>query len=225
MVTKKIFKRIRKEFFPNEADRMLNKYWHDGGDYKLRFNYKLNENSIVLDIGGFKGEWASDLFSRYLCNISIFEPVSMLAVEIEKRFNNNDKIKVYQYGLGGKSRKERISICAESSSIFRKSDRSEEIKIIDIAEWITNKKIKTISLMKINIEGGEYELLERLIETNLIKIVENIQVQFHNVFSDSATRMKNIQKNLEKTHLATYQYLFVWENWTRKNYFDKHGEK
>ena len=40
--------------------------------------------------------------------------------------------------------------------------------------------LKVNALMKINIEGGEFELLERLLETRLISRIENIQVQFHN---------------------------------------------
>jgi len=63
---------------------------------------------------------------------------------------------------------------------------------------------------------GEYELLEKLIETGLIGIFENVQVQFHDVAPDSHSRMERIQKALGKTHTPTYQYEFVWENWTRR---------
>jgi FkbM family methyltransferase len=134
---------------------------------------------------------------------------------IESRFQRNDKIKVFQYALGCSSRKEIISINANSSSIYMKSKLTEEINIIDAAEWFKKENIKSVQLMKLNIEGGEYELLERLIETGLIRIIENIQVQFHNIERGSADRMENIQKHLKETHTPTYKYKFVWENYVR----------
>ena len=115
--------------------------------------------------------------------------------------------------MGYPSRKEIISICADGSSIFRKSFKTQEIQIVDIAEWFAKENIKSVQLMKINIEGGEYELLERLIDTGLIKIIDNVQVQFHNISKDSTDKMERIQERLKHTHNATYQYKFVWENW------------
>ena len=68
-------------------------------------------------------------------------------------------------------------------------------------------------MIKINIEGSEYDLLEHLIETYFIANIGNIQVQFHNFIDNAKERMRNIQTNLAKTHKLTYQYEFVWENW------------
>ena len=77
-------------------------------------------------------------------------------------------------------------------------------------------KIERIDLMKMNIEGGEYDLLDHLIETGFIRNIENIQVQFHDFVPEAKQRMMKIQKELSKTHRLTYQYIFVWENWRRK---------
>ena len=71
-------------------------------------------------------------------------------------------------------------------------------------------------LLKMNIEGGEYEVLPRLIETGLILAVDNLQIQFHPIDSQSPGRMKAIQLALEKTHELTWRYQWVWENWKRR---------
>ena len=131
---------------------------------------------------------------------------------ILERFSQNPNIYALQIGLGGLSRKETISICKAGSSIFRNSDNKQEIQIIDVKSWIEAQNITDIDLMKINIEGGEYELLERLIETGLIRNIRNIQVQFHKIRRVSSSRMEQIQKHLRKTHYPTYQYKFVWKN-------------
>ena len=47
----------------------------DKGDSELRLNYNLNEDSVVVDLGGFKGDWSALISEKYSCNIHIFEPV------------------------------------------------------------------------------------------------------------------------------------------------------
>ena len=32
----------------------------------------LNEKSVVFDIGGYNGQWTSEIFSKYCCAFSIF---------------------------------------------------------------------------------------------------------------------------------------------------------
>jgi len=217
MIIKKVINRIKSQYFPSNHQLMVKKWYADGGDYELRLNYNIDDNSVVLDMGGYEGQWASDLFSRYRCNIFVFEPVRSFAKEITKRFKNNDKIEVFSFGLGGSSRTESIHISADGSSVFGKSANTEQIEIIDAKDWIIERGIEKIDLIKINIEGGEYELLDRLIETNMIENIENVQVQFHNISANANQKMERIKSKLKNTHKPTYMYEFVWENWVRKS--------
>ena len=73
-----------------------------------------------------------------------------------------------------------------------------------------------VDLMKINIEGSEYPLLRRLIETTLIQQIDNIQVQFHDFVDDAARQRDELRRQLEPTNDETWCYEFVWENWARR---------
>ena len=74
--------------------------------------------------------------------------------------------------------------------------------------------------MKINIEGGEYDLLDSLISADIVQSIANIQVQFHDfLIKDAKEKMRKIQEKLSLTHEPTYQYEFVWENWKIKSDF------
>ena len=73
-------------------------------------------------------------------------------------------IQVFPYGLSSKDEIRQMSVCGDSSSVFIESEDALDIKLVDIKRFIEEHKIKHIDLIKINIEGGEYELLERLIE-------------------------------------------------------------
>ena len=187
----------------------------DKGDDTHSINHPLNENSIVFDLGGYLGDWSLIIFKKYNCNIHIFEPVGNYYFNIKKVLNF-PKIKVNQFGLADKTYSTTINIDDEASSIFKKGEQGEEIQLISFLEYVNEHNIKKIDLIKINIEGSEYDLLEHLISEGYIKNIKNIQVQFHDFFPNAKNRMEKIQEQLKKTHHLTFQYPFIWENWRLK---------
>lgn len=187
------------------------------GDETLRLDYDLNEKSVVFDVGGYKGEFASDIFCKYNAVIYVFEPIKSFFQIIQNKFVKNSKVKIYNFGLAAKDEQMQISMSDNASSVFLKTKDSETIQLKSVVNFIQENNIQSVDLIKINIEGGEYELLESLIENNLINVFKNIQVQFHDfLLDDGKERMNKIQENLSKTHQITYQYGFVWENWQLK---------
>ncbi len=187
------------------------------GDNTLRLDYPLNKNAVVFDLGGFKGEFANEIYNKYECNIYIFEPILSFYELIKEKFTFTEKVKPFQYGLAGKDAEMQISLTDNSSSVYIKSKTTETIKLKSIVSFIKAHSIQHIDLIKINIEGGEYDVLESLIENNMLTRFTDIQIQFHDfIIPNAKQRMQSIQKELAKTHKLTYQYEFVWENWTLK---------
>ena len=198
------------------APKEVQRWFADRGDETLRLNYQeLNDNSVVFDVGGYKGDFASNIFSKYCCNLYVFEPVKEYAQNIRDRFSKNPKIKVYTFGLGGKKENLPISISGDSSSIFKEGDKKSIVDIICFKDFLIENNIDYIHLIKINIEGGEYELLNHILETGLIYRIENLQIQFHNFVPNAKILRENIRQKLQKSHHLTYNYNFVWENWKK----------
>ncbi|MFA5359791.1 MAG: FkbM family methyltransferase [Patescibacteria group bacterium] len=195
--------------------REVAKWKADHGEEK-RYLYNLGLNSIIFDMGGYEGQFASDIYSRYRSKIFIFEPVLEYADNIKKRFSKNSDITIHPYGLSDKTEKVDISINENASSLFSKNLPTKKAKMIKASDFFLDNHVDIIDLMKINIEGGEYSLLENLIEHDLIKNIKNLQIQFHTFVPDAAARAEKIQASLSKTHNLTYQYPFVWENWQKK---------
>lgn len=210
---KKIIKTLYRTVFMSPAKKRFTPWFRDNGDKTLRMEYGLNEKSVVFDLGGFEGQWASDIFSRYCCWIHIFEPVEEFALNIEKRFARNNKILVHKFGLSNENTEARISVEQDGSSTFKGGKNGRDIRLVKAVDFMRENHITHIDLMKINIEGGEYDLLDHLIETGFIKDIDNIQVQFHDFVPNAEQRMTIIQEKLNNTHELTYQYPFVWENW------------
>lgn len=186
------------------------------GDQTLRLDYDLNSDSVVLDVGGYKGEFAAEILCKYDANIYVFEPIKDFFEIIKNKFLKNKKVKPFNFGLSGENSNLQISLSDNSSSIYLNGEKKETIVLKSIVQFLKDQNIKEVDLIKINIEGGEYELLESLIANDFINVFKNIQVQFHDfLIEDAKERMTEIQKNLMKTHKITYQYEFVWENWER----------
>jgi len=215
---KRIYNKIKRIItLPTERELRVRE-WLKNGSEELRYRYNLNQDSIVFDLGGYKGQWSSDIFSMYVCNIYIFEPVKKYYENIKQRFFLNQRVRVFQFGLASKNTEEYIGMSNDGTSTFnKKSSEQELIQLKMASEFIKDNNIQRIDLLKINIEGGEYDLLEHLIESGVIKIVKNIQVQFHDFVPQAIERMHKIRDRLKNTHRTTYQVDFVWENWERKD--------
>lgn len=203
------------DYAPFNQER-FNAWLSDNGDSTKRMDYSLGEDSIVFDLGGYKGEWAAQILSRYKSNIFVFEPVTEFFDLISRNFNGNPKIKTYKFGLGANDENIEISLTKDSSSTFNTDGTKETIQLKKMSSFISENNIDKVDLMKINIEGGEYDLLDDLIANSLLEKFENIQVQFHRFIPNCIERRNKIREELAKTHELTYDYEFIWENWQLK---------
>lgn len=204
-----------------EKDRAIierTKWYRDKGDEYLRLEYNLNQDSIVFDIGGYVGDFAEKISKKFGCKIYLFEPSQSFYKKCLERFKDNKNILCFNYGVGDLNGDFILSNDNEASSTKRKiSDKEgEKIKIKKISDIIEELKVNNIDLMKINIEGGEYDLLPFLINENLILKINNIQVQFHNFVPNAVKKREEITNLLKNTHKNDWSYYFVWENWSLK---------
>ena len=194
-------------------------YLDEGGE-SLRFNYPLGRDSIVIDAGGYIGDFAAEMAKKYDCRIDIFEPVERYVEKIKARFKSNNKIQVIHAGLGAEEKEELINISGLGSSVFDDSSKDgnkERIKIVSAIEYIRSKGYSIVDLMKINIEGGEYELLNSLLQhPDLIKRIGFFQIQFHDFIPNASVLRNEIRDELSKTHKLTWDFPFIWESWEIK---------
>jgi len=200
------------DYFPFNQ-KIFDSWIKSKGDHTLRLNYDLTQNSLVIDAGGYKGEWSKSIFDRYSCNIIIFEPVTKYFDMIEQKFIGHEKISVIKSGLSNEDKEIVIFDSEDSSSVFWGDGESEKIKLTKFSSFISTHQIKEIDLIKINIEGGEYDLLEDILESGLVNKIGNLQIQFHRFVEGCKEKRDLIRNELSKTHSLTYDYEFIWENW------------
>lgn len=196
----------------------VTKWFKDNGDSTLRLDYPLTSESIVFDLGGYEGDFAADIYHKYNCYVYVFEPVKKHYLACVKRFENNEKIKCFNYGLSNENGSFLISNEDDGSSIIKNNSNAnncEQVFIKCFGEEFNALQISHIDLLKINIEGPEFLILPYLIEENIIQKIEHLQVQFHTFYPNAIFMREEIRKKLSKTHTEQWNYPFVWESWTK----------
>jgi len=186
-------------------------WYKDNGDSTLRINYpELKSNSVVVDIGARHGAWSDQIRFKYGSKIHCFEVVDEFCNELK-----NKGYDVYRKAVYDRSGQISIGVDDNEGSIYHDNNifQVECIKASDINDIIGESQI---DLMKINVEGAEYGIIENLINTGGIKTIKNLQVQFH-IIEGFKNIYENLAKHLKDTHEITWRYPFVWENWKLKD--------
>lgn len=191
----------------------LNQFFSNGGDNAHLYNFSLNSTSVIFDVGSFDGEYFNAMYTRYQCTIHAFEPVE--SFYLQTNVDLPQRIKLNNFALGKENSTFTIAMAGNSSSAFLEGDRIE-CKKVNFADYIQDSKVETIDLLKVNCEGGEYELLETILSSGYIKNVDNLIVQFHYLSDEPEARRQAIVDALEKTHDVVFSYPFVWEGWKLK---------
>lgn len=183
----------------------------------LRYEgYGLTAYSLVIDCGGYEGRFAKGIMDLYPgCCVVVFEPIKEFYERTRDALEFYPNATVIHAGVGATSRLEFFGVQGDRTGIFNGEPTRELVELYDLPAWIKELGRK-IQLLKLNIEGGEFEVIPALISSNVIHEIENLQVQFHNLEADSERRYKGIRNQLGATHELTYWFPFVWENWRLK---------
>lgn len=181
----------------------------------------IGPDSLVLDVGAFTGEWAQHMVKRYDPTIYAFEPNPHSFEKVEHKAQQNPKLKPVPYGLGDRDLEVDFTLKGLGSSMLEeRADHTDvprtrvEIRSIDRA-W-RELGLDNVDLMKVNIEGAEFPLFERMIETGLLGKVDTYLIQFHEWHAGAYSKRRRIRRELARTHRLEWDYYFVWEKWVRK---------
>jgi FkbM family methyltransferase len=181
--------------------------WQEQRLERMRYEYDLNPTSIVIDLGAYRGEWANEIHARYGCQVTVVEPT--------------EYIRDYQHGpivnkaAGTHNGKMSFGGRAYYTSTFEAGDH--EYECVDVNGII--KPFPVIDLLKINIEGAEYDILTHIIGAGLHGRIKNIQVQFHQIEGVPYEMWySEISNTLKKSHAITWRYPYCWENWQLINH-------
>lgn len=196
---------------PTDASR-----WFLFNREKLKYSIKFNHTGLVLDMGSYLGDYTEVILKNNpQLTFWLYEPISEFFSVCTNKFHNKENIVVHQKAVSADGRKFKMQIDGLRSR-QKSVNFSEGVTIDSISIQEIFDSISEIQLVKMNIEGMEYECLEQLIRTNSLIKAKYLLIQFHNFEKDSLNRRDLLQKKMAKDFENIYSYEWMWELWMRK---------
>lgn len=173
---------------------MFNHHVYDdlGCDYE-RYGCYIREGDVVLDLGGNIGIFAHRAEVRGASKVISFEPVTPTFNCLIK--NRGPKTLVYKNAVGGKNGFTTFRIHTDYTHIGggtsedqdlllneRSIVHSERVIIVGINDIFDNMEEK-IDFMKIDIEGGEVDVLTSITDENLLTL-RCLSAEFHKSYEE-----------------------------------------
>lgn len=189
----------------------------DKGQARLSDYADLPAGAVAFDFGGYKGIWTDDVLRNQPdCTVHVFEPHPTFAAELVQKFAGHKNVHVHGFALGQDNGTLTLSDSDDGSSAVADLGQAFDIEVKSVAEFFVEHEIAQIDLVKMNIEGGEYDLLPALVDAGIMARIVKLQVQFH-LFEPALKAARDaIIAQLKDTHECDWVYPFVWEQWARK---------
>lgn len=148
----------------------------------------INKNSIVIDIGSNFGEVIDILLSTG-CEIHSFEPHPVFYNMIYKKYHKYSNVFLYEKAIWTSNTKKKLyykrsetalnggsTLIPEKTNIHN-LNLFKEVDCIDIVEFLNN--FKEVDILKMDIEGAEYEILDKIFKTEAYKKIRSIYYEDH----------------------------------------------
>lgn len=189
-------------------------------DRHFYYRADLGPDSVIIDVGAWRGEVAQTLTDLYGARIYSFEPEPAFYADLERTFADNPKVSTYGYGLGARDETLLLEQDGQGSTVHGKLDGTNptvEVQIRDIAAVLDELGIDHIDYIKINIEGAEFDLLERMAETGWLERTRYLLIQFHEWYDDADLRRWKLRRRFRATHEEVWNYPWIYELWCAKS--------
>ena len=168
----------------------------------------IQRDETVLVLGGYLGDSAMRISKLFRCSVVVYEPVPEYASVIDSL--DLVHVEVRPRAVTSDGRNIDMQVLGDASSMSTSEAASIQS---DAVTDVLNER--SYALLEVNIEGGEYEVLEAALSSSAT-IPRILIVQFHNVGSDSEYRRSAIRRHLAESMECDIDLPFVWERWVAK---------
>lgn len=161
--------------------------------YKDIYEGKLDGSKIVIDAGASYGSFTAYMLSRGASKVYALEPIPSVAELTSKSFSDKykDKVTVLNCGLAVETGQQTfyqsypstMSMLADVGDTAKEcapTDNFQEITVdtISFSDLLNRYDIKRVSLLKVDIEGYEYKLIDSFTGKDF-RAIDKIMIEFH----------------------------------------------
>jgi FkbM family methyltransferase len=176
------------------------------------------KNPVIIDAGANQGQYLTvvkEAISKK-CIVHSFEPVGYTFSVLQKRCGHYSDVTLNNVGLGSKNEEKTIYYNKKGSGLASLSKRvftndaytfreSETVSIITLDDYCKKNKIDTIALLKMDVEGYEFEVLkgaQAMLKENRIRA---LTFEFGGCNIDSKVFFRDFYILLTQNHYSLYR--------------------
>lgn len=197
----------------------MNEWLADHGDETRRLDYPLPHEAVVFDAGAHHGKFAMAIRDLHHCRVFAFEPVPDFFHICAARVGWKG-VRVFNVGLAAACADRSIWVNADASSVVIEQRGRPQVmaQFWTVGRAMRECKVERVDLLKLNVEGAEFEILESLLESGLVNVIGNLQVQFHFPVPDGESRYARLRSGLARTHEEQWSYGPLWQSWRHRQW-------
>ncbi len=171
-----------------------------------------------IDCGANKGQsiaWAIDYYKDHDLKIDSFEPQLENFEVLEDKYGDEEFVTLYNNAVWKLDEIKRFypqnwGARTGSSLIEGKYSTdplvSVKVECLDLANWIKENTIPDAhTILKIDIEGAEYDVIPHLLENNIQDVIDEWLIEWH-----GATKTPNFDPNVE---VEFHNKVSNWMDW------------
>jgi FkbM family methyltransferase len=216
-------------YLRDEADRSVFNEIFKLKEYRSAEIAIKNAKYAIVDAGAHVGFFT--MYCRSLnkkAKIYAVEPETNNLKLLKRHFDENkiSGVKVIAGALAFQTEERKLALSADShnhrlSPIGDNIDKQISVQAFSLADFCQQNKIKKISLLKMDIEGGEHELFDGMSEADL-SVVNFIILEYHTISNQQVSRLshKQIEEKLRANGFGVQIFPshfdktmgFVWAN-------------
>jgi len=147
---------------------------------------------VFIDLGAYNGDSIQAAFSWYrkkFDRIFAFEPRKESFKDLEKKFGGKDNVFLFNAAadtttgigklhIGMDTEALGSSLCSGKTNCFQ--DKFQVVKVLDFSAFILDNFSKNDTIvLKIDIEGKEYDLLDKMMQDGSIDYINEIYCEWH----------------------------------------------
>ena len=203
------------EFIGREKLSPIALFHLDGWNEVLHKELAPSKQDVVCVFGAYLGDSIHEYRARYDTKVIGLEPVSSFRKALEDRFGKDSCVSILEVGVSDRTESLRIDYSNDETSFYRKGPNSETIHCVDVVELLDSFE-QIPKVLEINIEGMEFRVLDRLLNSVHANSISTLIIQFHSFVEDSELLRAQIRKRLSENYNEVFCYPFVWERWDLK---------
>ena len=179
---------------------------------------QLDENSVVLDLGGNYGDVLKGMQSCG-CKVYVFEPHPFFYNYMKEEYGENQNFIISNKAAWVRNEERKFyfkrSRDAKNGGATLMSEKTnildpflfDVVECFDISELIN--ELGHVDVLKIDVEGAEYEILHSMLESEAYKNVKSIYVEDHERKMPSA-RYRDLKDKVIDGYSQIKKDLYWW---------------